>query len=322
VTVVIFTASTEEDEEEDALIAPQIQAIFPNPFGESTGSNQALWGAVIANPTDHPMNIRKIVISAHDPSLSSARILCNNNVVAVTPNSGWSCDGQGSTWNVLVWKTTGAPLTIAARDARLFLATSGSPDTVNGNLDRPSIALNFNVYTDYGQFTKVGYDLGVKGSGNHPMVNVFLSSALADKSPNNVVGVVNVQSGQPVTVRASIANYIPSTTVDPNAALIIDIPKVFTNVNVVSATGFDNPCVPASFLPDGGWQIRCSPTANSLNNPGTTAGTNVRTIQFTMTAPIVTTTKEYLLYILGDGTTDGGTFTLGPVSENVIRVTP
>jgi hypothetical protein len=330
ITVVVFDPTSgdpEPEEEEDALIAPQIQTIFPNPFGESTGGAQPLWGAVIANPTDHPMKVRKLVISVHDPQLSANRVLCNsNNLVGVTPSTGWACEGIGSTWNVLVWKTSGSPITIAPQDARLFLAVSGSPNTGNAQEDRPSLALNFNVYTDYGQFTKVGYDFGVKGSGNHPMVNVFLSTALANKDPSNVIGVINAQSGQDVTVRASIANYVPLTIVDNNAALIIDIPKSFTNVEVTSSTGFSDPCEPIEFFSDEGdlegTQIRCTLLANEINGAGNSATDNVRTIEFTMTAPVVSSIKEYLLYVLGDGTTDGGTFTLGPVSENIIRVTP
>jgi hypothetical protein len=225
---------------------------------------------------------------------------------------------------VLQWKATGSPVTIAAHNAQLFLAQTGNPATASNN-DRPAVGLNYNVYTDFGQFTKVGYDFGVKGgtgaSGNHPMVNVFLSTALGDKNPSNVIGIVNVQGGTSVTVRASIANYNPSTTVDSGAALIIDIPKAFTGVSVTSSTGFNTPCAPSTFV-DGSTQIRCTLPAGALNTAGTTNSDNVKTIQFTVTAPAVTTTKEYSVFALGDGTTDGGTFTLGPVSENVIRVTP
>jgi len=327
VTVVVFTPSAgepQDQEDDDALIAPQIQPIFPNPFGVSTGSTQPLWGAVIANPTDHPMKISKLVISVADPTYSSQRILCGAGVTAVTPSTGWTCVGQGSTWNVLEW--SGSPVTIAANDARLFLSTSGSPTTA-ANTNRPSVAVNFNIYTDFGQFTKVGYDFGLQGSGNHPMVNVFLSNSLANKSPGNVVGVVNTVSEQnDVNVKASIANFIPSTTVDAGAALIIDIPKAFTDVKVVSSTGFNSGCAAVEFLDSDGnlsvTQIRCTLPANSLNSAGTGSNVNVKTIEFTMDAPEVTSTKEYLMYVLADGTTDGGTFALGPVSENIIRVTP
>jgi hypothetical protein len=293
---------------------PQIQPLFPNPFGRTANAGpQALWGTVIANPSDHPMTIRKLIISVHDPTYSSQRIFCGDTPVGITPSTGWSCIGQGSTWNVLEWKATGAPLELPAESAMLFLATSGFPQTAANN-DRPSVAINYNVYTDYGQFTKVGYDMGVKGSNvNHPIVNAFLSSTFESSTPSNVRGVINVQSGQQVTAIATIHNYVSGTTVDAGAHLIIDIPRSFSDVTVDNVSSGFGPCSPVEFS-DGSTQIKCPLTGTLTGTPSS--------IQFTMTAPVVTVPKLYLLHVLGDGTSEGNTYTVGPVSENVIVVTP
>jgi hypothetical protein len=213
----------------------------------------------------------------------------------------------------LEWKASGTPLTLPADSAMLFLATSGFPTTAANN-NRPSVAINYNVYTDYGQFTKVGYDMGVKGSTvNHPIVNSFLSTAFENSSPNNVGGVINVQSGQNVTAIATIHNYVSGTTVDAGANLIIDIPRSFKNVQIDSKSSGFGLCSPVTFS-DGSTQIKCPLTSTLSGTP--------QSIQFTMTAPVVTYPKLYVMHVLGDGTSESNTFTVGPVSENVIVVTP
>jgi hypothetical protein len=304
---------------------PQIQPIFPNPFGKTTG-NKALWGAVIANPSEHPMTVRKLVISIYDPAqkgdsfCGTLTVVTPSSPTGVPPSAGnWSCVGGAGTFNVLEWKTSGAPISIPAFSGRTFLVQMGdpAPTPANPSGNRPSLAVNYNVYTDYGQFTKVGYDMGMRAeSGSHPIVNAFLSTGIADKTASNVMGVINAQASVPITVRASIANYVPGTTVDAGARLIVDLPRNFVVSGWTQPTGFDA-CSPVVYS-DGSTQINCSLTsALNGNSPN-----DVRTIQFTMTPPPHTSTKLYVLHVLGDGTSEGNTFTVGPVAENVIVVTP
>jgi hypothetical protein len=327
ISVTIIKVPTLDDLNLDPRLIqqPQIQPIFPNPFGKNTGT-KALWGAVIANPSEHPMTVRKLVISIYDPA-QKGDSFCGT-VTAVTPSSptgvppgagNWSCVGGAGTFNVLEWKTSGAPISIPAFSGRTFLVQMGDPAPTPANHfgNRPSLAVNYNVYTDYGQFTKVGYDMGLRAeNSSHPIVNAFLSTQVADKTAANVVGVINAQANVPITVRASVANYVAGSTVDAGARLIIDLPRNFVVSGWTQPAGF-NACSPVVYS-DGSTQINCSLTsALNGNSPN-----DVRTIEFTMTPPPHTKTKLYVLHVLGDGTSEGNTFTVGPVSENVIVVTP
>lgn len=303
---------------------PQIQPILPNPFGKGASGIKAVWGAVIANPTEHPMSVRKLVISLYDPAQHGDSFCGTLSTVTPTDSNGvsssagtWSCVGGAGTYNVLEWKASGSPLSIPAYSGRTFVVQMGdpAPNPSNDSGDRSSLAVNYNVFTDYGQFTKVGYDTGIRAaSGSHPVVNAFLSTTYESSSPNNVKGVITVLSNQTVTAIATIHNYQSGTTVDAGSSLIIDIPKSFSDVSVDNySTGFSTPCDPVEFT-DGSTQIKCSLT-------GTLTGTP-KSIQFTMRAPTVSVTKQYLLHVLGDGTSESNRFTVGPVAENVIVVTP
>jgi hypothetical protein len=57
----------------------------------------------------------------------------------------------------------------------------------------------------------------------------------------------------------------------------------------------------------------------TLSAPLTDGG---RTIQFDATAPTVSNEQMYIMYVLADGTTSDNAFSLGPLSEVVLRVTP
>ncbi|MGI0048377.1 MAG: hypothetical protein ACREAW_02455, partial [Nitrososphaera sp.] len=94
---------------------------------------------------------------------------------------------------------------------------------------------------------------------------------------------------------------------------IISIPKAFTGVGGIS-TGSGLGSCQNTLFDDGSSQISCPLTSDLL--PG-----QARSVQFTMTAPIVTEEKLYPLFILADGLDSNGQ-PVGPVAENVVRVEP
>ena len=295
---------------------PEMQVIFPNPFGGTGSGAQAVWGAIVSNPTEGTMHVRKLVITGFSPRANSNdKIICADTPTAIAnmPATGtWSCPAT----NTAIWKMGASPVTILPHMSQAFWVKMGAPST-GGSNDIESLAVNYNVFTDWGQFTKTGYDMGLKGSaGNHPMVNAFSSKVIGSLSTANMVGVMNVTQAQQIKVNATIANFVSGANVDAGSRLVIDIPQDFSSVNVLSSTGFNAPCVPTPFS-DGSTQIACSLTA-ALSG---TAPNDARTIQFTAIAPAVDINKLYVLYLLADGTSEGNTFAIGPVGEMIMRVT-
>lgn len=304
------------NQDNDAILKPQINPVFPNPHGKAGNANppvQSLWGAVVANPADSPMNIRRVTITGFVPYGSQPTIFPSTGgspfcpVTNVKPASGgtWTCPAP----NTLVWSGT---WTIPAHSAQEFFATVGSPASNN---DYPSYALNFNVFTDFGQFAKAGYS-GSMRSTPTGSASVYLSTISGSTAPATMYGTLSVASGATTQVTATIANLMDVGQISANTKLIVAIPKEFTNVNVVPnpPVGF-GACTVTTFT-DGSSQISC-PISGPLN-----AG-QARSFQFSMTAqPIASTTARlYTLYVLADGTDSNG-WPVGPVAENVVRVTP
>jgi hypothetical protein len=307
---------------------PEILAVFPSPFGlPATATNKALWGAVIANPTDAPMDIRKVVVTLLSPRGQSQDLLfkstgnpatCSNAPVAITPTGAsysWSCPAT----NTLIWKTSGSPLTISAHSVQSFLVSVGPGSLSNGGGDLQSYSINLSVFTNMGQFAKTGY-MGTMREVSGAYASVYLSTDVRTVNTAKMIANVDVEQGQLIKVNATIADLDSNTgtKIDSGTKLVIDIPKDFTQVTVTDQTGFSGTVTPQVFS-DGSWQITGTLSAD-LNGA---SGTDAKTIQFTMYAPTITagdTAKLYVLYLLADGTSDNSAFIVGPVGETVIRV--
>jgi hypothetical protein len=192
--------------------------------------------------------------------------------------------------------------------------------TPNGGGDVQSFLVNMNVFTDYGQFAIAGYDSSIRQITG-PVASVYVSdtsSTSGTPSTSNMKAFNTVQQGQRIEVNSTIADLDTSTStqIDSGTKLVIDIPKDFSNVSINSATGFSS-CTGATHFSDGSWQISCG-LSSALTGA---SGQANRTIKFEMYAPTVDKTKLYVLYLLADGTSDSGAFTVGPVSETVLQVT-
>jgi hypothetical protein len=303
---------------------PEILPLFPSPWGTpATATATGLWGAVVANPSEQAMNVRKLVITTVSPRgqsndkiiQSGAGCTGSSAPTAIQPASSagtWSCPAI----NTLVWKPASTPLSIPAHSAQEFLVAVHEGSTSNGAGDIQSYLVNLNVFTDYGQFAKAGYD-GAMRESSGPIASVYVSDTTGSITTSHMKAYLSVQQGATIKVNATIADLdsSASTQIDSGTKLVIDVPKDFSNVDVTSSTGFGS-CDPQLFT-DGSWQISCALTSALTG----AAGSAAKTIQFTMDAPTVDQSKLYVLYILADGTADSGAFTVGPVAETVIQVT-
>ncbi len=305
---------------------PQIFMIFPNPIGWDN-NNRALWGVMVANPTDQPIEVSKVAIVAMSPrATSSDKIFapeCEDQSSPLDPRTvspttdRWSCPES----NQLQWKNTNNPQVIQPRSVHPFLVEIGTESIGSTTGEANLIPIQVTVASTLGQFGKAGY-LSTMAEENVAMPNVFLSTAVGTTNSANIIGTVTgITEGASVTFNASIGDFDTGSgnEIKSDSRLIINIPKDWTYTGINSFTGFDNPPDVQTF-PDGSTQI-----IGTLSNDLTGSGDVARTIQFTATAPDVTNAKMYVMHILADGIATGSSsnnYTIGPLSESVLQVCP
>lgn len=297
------------------LSKPEIFMTIPSPFGDA--SDKGVWGVNVVNPTNQPIYVSKVVINAITPRAQSNDLIFDTNVcapVAISPTtSNWSCPAG----NQLVWKNTINPQKIEPKSVFPFLAMV-KPGSLAGNQpDLETIVLQTNVFTTLGQFGKAGYGSAMKNTDTS-MPNVYLSKVSGSMNSANIItNMTNVKAGSTVKFNATIADFDTGTSnvISAGSRLIVNIPKGWSDVSVVSATGFDAPIVPQTFA-DTSSQI-----VGVLSSDVTGASGVARTIQFTATAPPVNGTQMYVMYVLADGDVNNS-FPIGPLTEIVLQVTP
>ena len=310
---------------------PQIFMIIPNAAGDDDDEfDRPIWGVNVANPTDQPMYVTKLVIIAISPrATSSDKIFvekCEANIgkpekpmtIAPTPDR-WSCPES----NQLMWLDLATPQLVEPRSVFPFLVKIGTGNMGSTLPDAQNILIQPIVFTTLGQFGKAGYGTTMHSS-DVAIPNVYLSRVPESTSSADIMGEMRgIVEGTTVTFYATIADLTDDDTYGINAGtkLIINIPKQWTFVGPICPTcynGFNLPTVVT--YPDGSTQI-----VGELSS-GIDKHDEAKTIKFTATAPSVLSAKMYVMHILADGTATGdsvsGVFTVGPIAESVLQVCP
>jgi len=307
---------------------PQIFMIFPNAVGDDE-FDRPLWGVLVANPTNQPMSVSKVVIMAISPrATSSDKIFVDNchektdvtKPVAVAPTTDrWTCPES----NQLMWRDLSDPVIVQPRSVHPFLVRIGADNFGSSTPDAINILIQPLVFTELGQFGKGGYG-STMHSKNAAMPNVFLSKVsspgTAANSANMLGNITRITEGSTVVFNATLVDMGDDITYGINAGtkLIINLPKEWTFSHVASSTGFN--ILPVQTFPDGSTQIVGELTLD-INQQS-----QARIIKFYVTAPAVTSAKMYVMYILAAGTATGdspsGVFTVGPIAETVLQVCP
>ncbi len=301
---------------QDLLSRPEIFMIIPGPFGDS--DDRGLWGVNVVNPTSQDMKISKITISALNPSDNSFDqffIAGNCNDIPV-PSGGadeWQCHNH----NQMTWEPSGSPVVIPPFSVHEFLVKS-QPGSIISTSDLHTVLIQTHVYSSSGQFGKGSYGSSMK-AGGESVVNVFLSNVYPGTGNDDdiISSISGISSGTTVVFNATLAEFetgghkIEDEDPPGKATLIINIPKGWTNVVVNESSGFDS--VVTSTFPDGSSQM-IGIVSNEL-----ISGTE--TMKFRATAPTVTSTQLYVMYMLANGVTDSG-WTIGPLGEIVLQVVP
>jgi len=317
----------EEVIKEELFGRPKVFMIFANAVGDDT-NNRATWGVLVANPTDQPMDVTKVVIIATSPrATSSDKIFVDNchnksdetQPLTIPPTTDrWTCPES----NQLMWRDLANPARVQPRSVHPFLVEIGADNIGSTMPDAANIIIQPIVYTTLGQFGKAGYGSTLH-SKNTAMPNVFLSkvdSQTTAANNGNILGnITKITEGTSVAFNATLVDMSEDTYgINAGTKLIINVPKDWTYNGVSTSAGFT--ITSEVTYPDGSTQI-----VGTLNS-GIDERNEARVIKFYATAPAVVGAKMYVMHILADGTATGdstsGVFTVGPIAEIVLQVCP
>jgi hypothetical protein len=301
---------------------PEIFLITPGPFGDAPDTELGVWGIVVVNPTEVDMEVNRIVLTMFTVAGSSQSIVdknCHTGDNPIWPNveSEWSCPAD----NKIQWKRSSGEV-IEPYGVRSFMTKIYSKGLT---IDEQAFMTSTTVFTSMGQFTKTGYATGMK-KNPESLVNVYLTTASATEATArdeaNIKGnMSNIQSGSQVTLRVAISDFDTDATtmIKDGARLVINIPKGFTVNSVVNHTQFTESIVPYG---DGSSQIIA--VLNASEDIGDVSGGESKIIQFTVTAPVVTKKKVYIMYTLLDGDTQHSLepFPISAFAEIALHVRP
>jgi hypothetical protein len=295
----------------DLFARPEIYLIMPNTFGDT--NDKGLWGVNVVNPTDQPVYVSKVVISAQTSPANSNDEVFNNGcgtqtIFPVTTNN-WSCP----TANQLMWKNTVTPQLINPKSVNTFLVKV-DPGNLGGSGTEPeTVIVQANVFTTLGQFGKAAYGTSIRTSSAIP--NVYLSSVVDSTANTNIfANKTKVLPGSLQTFNVVLADLeaAAGNKISAGSRLIINMPSGWTTPVVTGNTGFT--IQPPQTFPDGSSQI-----VGILNADLTGAGGTGKTITFTSIAPPISDTRMYVMYVLADGYVNGS-IVIGPLAEIVLRV--
>ena len=305
---------------QDLLSRPEIFMNIPSPMGDvGAVSQKALWGVNIVNPTGQDMFVSKVVISLISPRANSNDVMfdsdiasaqfCAPETVSPTPNN-WSCPEN----NQLMWEDIASPVRVPPYSVFPFNALVHPNKLAGGSDSLSAVIIHGNVFTTVGEFGKAGYSTSFDNAVTS-VVSVYLSNAKDSINKNdmrsNVTGIV---SGTSQTFKVVMADFEAGAhSIDAGARLIINVPKGWI-VNPATINGFGAFTTSYQSFSDTSSQI-----IGVLNAPLSNGG---KTIQFVATAPVVTNTQMYIMYILGDGGIDNDFFSIGPLQEAVLQVVP
>lgn len=303
---------------DDLLARPQLFFVIPSSHGKST-SVESVWGINVVNPINADMKVSKLVITAFAPGAQNNDKLfdrdggdCSFNpiypITGTDPN--WTCPSE----NALMWKSS-IPITIPANSTQAFL-TKVEPGKPSGSASLESIVVQGSVFTTLGSFGKSGYQSTMSGTTSS-LVNVYLTDNLV--SPRTSGNIESTRIGilpnsiQTFNVVFADMDVDPGTTINAGAQLIINVPKEWTEVTVISDDGF-NGTPPITSFGDNSHQI-VGVTSDVLGD----GSNDVASITFTARAPNATEDQLDVMYILAQGDTHSS-FSIGPLAEVVLQV--
>ena len=307
------TSGTNPNIINDELLArPKLFLIIPSPQGDS--NDKALWGINVANPVNAPMKVSKLSITAFAPGANNNDKIfdsaCVADTIFPTGVNHWTCPSE----NVLLWQDFANPIVITPNSTQAFMVKV-KPGTIAGQNTLESVVVQGSVFTTVGSFGKSGYQTTMY-DGTESIGSIYLSNVVDSRNNNDMQSVrTNIVPGSTQTFNIVFADLdtVNTTWIKSGAQLIINVPKGWTNVSIVSYPGFVSAPTVTTFG-DGSTQIIGTTTSNlgDAVNPSDT-------ITFTAKAPNITNDQMYVMYVLAQGQTNN-IFSIGPLAEIVLQV--
>ena len=314
--------------EQDLLAQPEVFMVIPSPMGTSSG-DKGLWGANIVNPTASPMSVSRLTITLLSPRMNNADLMfnptsssgakCDPVAVGATSTADWKCLTQ----NQLTWTNLNNPIVIPPFSATQFTAKVHADRLASGGVEVPAVIVVGDVFTNLGEFSKAGYSTSFDDGGTS-IVNVYLSTAQWSTLSNNIITTyTSVSSNSVITLYATLADFVKGGHVIASGSkFVINIPKDWVIDNPASdIDGLGDFSTIYTAWSDGSSQISGTLLANYDGN-GHGVNNEGLSIKFKVRAPTVTNERMYVMYLLAEGQVDAGDFTMGPLTEAVLKVTP
>jgi hypothetical protein len=314
--------------EQDLFAQPEVFMVIPAPMGTSPG-DKGLWGANIVNPTTAPMSVSRLTITLLSPRMNpsdqmfnptaSLTARCDPVAVGITNTADWRCLTQ----NQLTWTNLNNPIIIPPHTATQFTARVHADRLASSGVEVPAIIVVGDVFTSLGEFSKAGYSTSFDDGGT-AIVNTYLSTVPWSTLSNDIITTYpDITSNSLVTLYATIADFdLGSSVIESGATFVVNIPKDWIIENpVTDIDGLGDFSTAYTAWPDGSSQIvgtllaDYDGTGHGVNNEGLS-------IKFTVRAPTVTNERMYVMYLLAEGEVDVSDFTMGPLTEAVLRVVP
>jgi len=314
--------------EQDLLAQPEVFMVIPSPMGTSSG-NQGLWGANVVNPTASPMSVYRLTITLLSPRANNADLMfnptnsasakCNPIAVGVTSTADWACLTQ----NQLTWTNLNTPIVIPPFSSTQFTVKVHADRLASAGVEVPAVIVVADVFTNLGEFSKAGYSTSFDDGGTS-IVNVYLSTAQWSTLSNNIITTYpSVSSNSVVTLYATLADFVKGGhVIQSGSKFVVNIPKDWIIDNpVTDIDGLGDFSTTYTTWSDGSSQISGTLLANYDGN-GHGVNNEGLSIKFKVRAPTVTNERMYVVFLLAEGPLDAGDFTMGPLTEAVLKVTP
>ena len=269
--------------------AQTVQQFVSVPAPIDYAGNANLWGVVVVNPTDTPVNVTQISVTG------SANLF--GAVTGVLPTTTWKgVSGSSITWNGTV--------TVAAHGASEFqfrLVANGTANTLG--------IITFTTTTTAGTLTTGGFETSYTTSNSaYPALYSLNSSSRASY-------ILNTTANTTANFSIVVDNNGSSATVPINTLLQIRLPPGWRNVTAAAQTGWT--ILQITSDASAGALIRAIVATSAIASGGT------RSFNFTATAPLVggNSTFRFDAQLLGAGG-QISTQSIETLTQFAIRVIP
>ena len=293
----------------EILASPETFISFPNPFGDVSGTQTAIFSIVVQNPTDHPFKVNQVSIQLVNPADEDLVTSVSNGVNR--PATGWT---EGD--NIIVWRNTASPVTVNANDMEEWLVRA---TPTNIATTTPVTSIIYNTYSSFGQFGKGPFTHGVS-KDNTAMVNTYSKTSFSGST--EIFAIKDVDSGGALRLNFTISNS-GNSVVDSGAFMLINVPsgiRDITNVTTTAGTdGLDTGLEVRGMLEfdDGSVQIPIKLTSDLV-----AGALGTRTYSMRMIMPTISVPAFYTFTIVANGTASASDVIIGPTAEVIVQVCP